>query len=719
MKPRLPSAPRVGTATAKPERLTRVASWGLSLALAGAAAAAPALAEGQVRRQLRERLGVDEGFTIDLDLGGLELRNVSRALPDERGHVRIAHLRVRPSHAGIVVELDGLDARIARSRRPGVTRTRVPNDADPGPSPALADPRDPIADLLIKLRGLPIEVVTHGQIRVDLGGGLRATALDPGLSLPGDGRVLARGRFDLGAGDRPDWASATVEIAAVDARPRELEFSGRLALADTDADLTLAGHAAGKRASVELHEPEGGRATLSFDREVEPGRDRLTLVAEALPLALLAPFADLLGQRAADALGERDGQLRLDGASVGGTVELTRGDGLTRARLDAVELRGLTIDSNLLAAEPVTFASLVLDGELTREQTPAGPRSSAQLTVDHGGVAIAIAGQLDAARVVFDVELPSTPCQAILDALPGAPAALAGTQLRGQLDAHFGVTLDFAALAQARARYLGPEAETLELDEFEAPGQLRFALPYLERCEVVRLGPGIDVDGLAGPYRHRFVTGSGAEKRRVMALGDADYVDLASVPKLALAFVILEDARYWKHDGFDREQIERAFWFNVLEGRVSRGASTITQQAARSLWLGVDRSLARKLAEAMLAAELERHLDKRRILELYLNVIELGPEVHGIAEAARYHFGKQPRELSLVEALHLASLAPAPVGYSRRFADGEIDEQWRAHLRQQIRRLRIRHLISADEAKRASAVRMQLREHPELRARPG
>jgi membrane peptidoglycan carboxypeptidase len=98
----------------------------------------------------------------------------------------------------------------------------------------------------------------------------------------------------------------------------------------------------------------------------------------------------------------------------------------------------------------------------------------------------------------------------------------------------------------------------------------------------------------------------------------------------------------------------------------------------------------------MLAAELERGLDKRRILEVYLNVIELGPEIHGVAEASRYHFGKDADRLDLMEALYLASLAPAPVAYSRRFADGTIDDEWREHLRRQVRRLRIRHLISPE-----------------------
>ena len=93
---------------------------------------------------------------------------------------------------------------------------------------------------------------------------------------------------------------------------------------------------------------------------------------------------------------------------------------------------------------------------------------------------------------------------------------------------------------------------------------------------MVRDDPRLDLPALLGPYRHRFVDDRGREQRRVMARGAPEYVALHEVPLLSRAFITLEDRRFWKHDGFDREQMRNAFWHNVVQGRVSRGASQLT-----------------------------------------------------------------------------------------------------------------------------------------------
>nr|WP_255216677.1 biosynthetic peptidoglycan transglycosylase [Pseudenhygromyxa sp. WMMC2535] len=401
-----------------------------------------------------------------------------------------------------------------------------------------------------------------------------------------------------------------------------------------------------------------------------------------------------------------------------GRLIIDRGPGLSQASFESIELRGLGVGGELLAPRPLKLETLDLDGQLRRERGPGipGARTSGELLVAHAGAWAQITGEYDDEGLRVALDTPEFPCQQLLDALPeGAAPVLAGTELRGELEVHLGLDIEFAELAAARTKNLvDGELVLPEHEAFVPPGELRFDFPVLEACSVERLGPGVDLDGLRGVYHHDFVTGAGRVERRTLAPGDEDFVSLREVPNLELAFVILEDARFWEHDGFDREQLERAFWFNVLEGRVRRGASTISQQTARSLWLGIDRSITRKLAEALIAAELEREVDKRRILEVYLNIIELGPEIHGVAEAARYHFGKDARELELHEALHLASLAPAPVAYSRRFADGDIDQQWRAHLRHQVHRLRIRHLITRERANSTNAARLELLPHPEL-----
>jgi monofunctional biosynthetic peptidoglycan transglycosylase len=131
-------------------------------------------------------------------------------------------------------------------------------------------------------------------------------------------------------------------------------------------------------------------------------------------------------------------------------------------------------------------------------------------------------------------------------------------------------------------------------------------------------------------------------------------------PRLVRAVVASEDASFFGHAGFDWEEIRNAAGQNWKAGRTVRGASTITQQLAKNLWLGTERSLTRKLKEAVLAVRLERSLPKRRILALYLNVAEWGNGVFGAEAAARHWFGVPARDLSAAQAATLAAMLPAP-----------------------------------------------------------
>jgi hypothetical protein len=140
------------------------------------------------------------------------------------------------------------------------------------------------------------------------------------------------------------------------------------------------------------------------------------------------------------------------------------------------------------------------------------------------------------------------------------------------------------------------------------------------------------------------------------------------------AFLVPEDGRFFQHHGFDVDRIGHALAADLDAGRFDRGASTITQQVAKNLWLGGERTLGRKLEEAVLAWRLEQVLDKRRILELYLNLVELGPGVFGIQDASEKYFGKLPEELSPDEAAQLAALLPAP----RRGMDAFWQKRYRA-----------------------------------------
>ena len=153
----------------------------------------------------------------------------------------------------------------------------------------------------------------------------------------------------------------------------------------------------------------------------------------------------------------------------------------------------------------------------------------------------------------------------------------------------------------------------------------------------------------------------------VIGPGVGDWVDPAHLlPHIRGAFVAAEDARFWDHRGFDAVQIARSLEIDLREGRMARGGSTITQQLVKNSFLHQRRTLARKLQEAVLTWRVEAVLDKKTILARYLNIVELGPGVYGLAAAAQYWFGKPAAHLGVREAAFLAALTPAPATMSRR-----------------------------------------------------
>jgi monofunctional glycosyltransferase len=134
---------------------------------------------------------------------------------------------------------------------------------------------------------------------------------------------------------------------------------------------------------------------------------------------------------------------------------------------------------------------------------------------------------------------------------------------------------------------------------------------------------------------------------------------------LKRAMVAAEDAKFVDHEGFDWDGIQTAIEKNQKRGRVVAGGSTITQQLAKNLFLTPSRSYVRKAEEAVITVMLETFLPKRRILELYLNVIEWGNGVFGAEAAARKYFGVSASALSPEQAARLAAMAPNPRFYER------------------------------------------------------
>ena len=189
------------------------------------------------------------------------------------------------------------------------------------------------------------------------------------------------------------------------------------------------------------------------------------------------------------------------------------------------------------------------------------------------------------------------------------------------------------------------------------------ALACIAGIAVVVLSPQLpDVSALSD-YRPKLplrvytadgvLIGEFGEERR-------ELVPIADMPKtLKDAVVAVEDARFYQHPGIDPKGLLRAVLANLRHG-VHQGASTITQQVARNVYLSAERTLTRKMLEALLAFRLEQHLSKDQILEIYLNQIFLGHRAYGFAAASERYFGKPLKDITLAEAAMLAGLPKAP-----------------------------------------------------------
>ena len=139
------------------------------------------------------------------------------------------------------------------------------------------------------------------------------------------------------------------------------------------------------------------------------------------------------------------------------------------------------------------------------------------------------------------------------------------------------------------------------------------------------------------------------------------FVPLAQISAdMQHAVVAAEDANFYQHHGFDWHQIQIASE-DALEGERVRGASTITQQLVKNLLFGTDRSMLRKGAEVTLVPVAELVLSKRRILELYLNVVEFGPGIYGVESASRNYYGTSAKNVGRQQAARLAAILPAPL----------------------------------------------------------
>lgn len=152
-----------------------------------------------------------------------------------------------------------------------------------------------------------------------------------------------------------------------------------------------------------------------------------------------------------------------------------------------------------------------------------------------------------------------------------------------------------------------------------------------------------------------------------------NYVPLNQIsPILRDAILVSEDTGFYHHNGFEIEELKESLRTNLAKAEFVRGGSTITQQLARNLFLTSEKSILRKVKEAIITYKLESYLTKNEIFEKYLNVVEFGKDIYGIKAAARHYFSKAPSDLTPLESAYLAFLLPSPKKYSASYYSGSL-----------------------------------------------
>lgn len=286
-----------------------------------------------------------------------------------------------------------------------------------------------------------------------------------------------------------------------------------------------------------------------------------------------------------------------------------------------------------------------------------------------------------------ELHLGKLPCDAALSSLPaGLRPSLAGLELRGSIESHLSLGLARSSAAKTH----------LEV----ASG--------IKGCKVAAEPPVANTRALRGDYEHRTPDG----RTRVLDRSNANFVDYDDLPSyVPKAFVAAEDALFFKHEGFDPHQIARSLAIDMENGKLLRGGSTISQQLVKNLFLNRRRSLARKLQEAVLTWRLEANLSKKRILEVYLNIIELGDNhTYGLAEASKRWFGIAPADLSVRQTAFLAAMTPEPTSMSARIREaGGLDPISAGRVATILRVMKRSKVISSAQFQKARSRKLNLR----------
>jgi hypothetical protein len=241
----------------------------------------------------------------------------------------------------------------------------------------------------------------------------------------------------------------------------------------------------------------------------------------------------------------------------------------------------------------------------------------------------------------------------------------------------------------------------LDFKDYDAT-RLKIEVPR-KRFRITQLNPNLDFDRLRHAFKisHVLKTAEGLEIRQSRLTGPmtGGWVSLDEMPALLPTAVrSQEDWGFYKHAGVSGFHLRGSLVSNLKSKRFRRGGSTMTMQLARNLFLSRHKTLSRKLQEVILAWLIEERLDKDEIMAIYLNVVELGPDIYGIGEAAKHYFDKLPAQLTAPEIAWIVRLLPGPRPYYKSFQLGKLIPARRNRINSLLKKLVDREALSPDQA---------------------
>lgn len=388
------------------------------------------------------------------------------------------------------------------------------------------------------------------------------------------------------------------------------------------------------------------------------------------------------GPVALSTLGLNDGPFGLRGVSqtfLEGAVESRlSSDARLLSATGSLGIEGLSIDSRALSDEIVNFPRMHVRGAAlvhtdgTRFSLDKVELSLAETRFSGG---LNLERKAEAVHLQARATAPLVSCQGLVDSSPrGLLGPVADMKFSGTFSLNSSVNLDTSALSKMSVSW-----------------------DFKNDCKISAVPRSLDPERFREIFE-REVNGSGNFPMQVESgPGSASWVEYEEVsPYVESALLVSEDGRFFRHDGFDDRAIESAIADNAKAGRFVRGASTISMQLAKNLYLSRDKTLSRKLQEAALTSLLEQTFKKKELLELYVNVVEFGPGIYGIRQAAEHYFNTQPRDLSAAQAFFLGSVLPNP---ARTFftSDGKMGETTLKYVHKLLQIARQRGLINDEE----------------------